>query len=289
MRALIVGSGTVGAVTGNGLTKQGHTVEFVDTSTEVIETLRADGHAVHTPQGMSLDNIDAVFISVSTPTKEGGIDATNLIAATENIGHKLAETSNPFPLIIFRCTQPPGTTRNSLIPTLQRLSGKNVNQDFGVTYWPEYLREVSAQKDFDSPRVITIATPEKYDKSHFLAAKTAVDLQTAIHWLPLEAAELQKYINNVGNAIKISTYNWFRLLAEKIGLQPEDIEHVFQLCAISAEGLWNPQYGLKDYGPYGGACLPKDIAALRMFAETAGIDTALLKAAEEVNKKISGG
>lgn len=287
MRIIVVGAGTVGTATGAGLEKLGHTVQFVERSRERIAQLRKDGLEVTTPEKMALNGVDAIFVSVNTPSGEHGIDATDLLAATENIGIKLKELRDgTFPLVVFRSTQPPGTTRNSLIPLLQNVSGKKVNTDFGVTYWPEYLRAFNAEDDFNKPRVITLSTLEKHDKSHTIAAGIALDLQAAIHWIPLEAAELQKYVHNVGNAIKISTYNWFRLLAEKIGLEQEDIEHVFELCTISAEGLWNPNYGLKDLGPYSGACLPKDITALRGFAATAGIDTSLLDAAESINNEI---
>lgn len=289
MRIIIVGAGTVGTATGKSLSTHGHHIEYVDTSTRRVEDLRKTGQNAYTPDQIDLNNCGAVFMSVSTPSDENGINTTNLIEATENLGRKLQEFNTGFPTIIFRSTQPPGTTRNSLIPRLQHLSNKQVNTDFGVTYWPEYLRAATAQCDFDNPPVITIATLQKNDPSHHASAKIALDFQTAIHWLPLEAAELQKYVNNVGNAIKISTYNWFRELAKKIGLQTGDIEHVFKLCTLSAEGLWNPEYGLKDFGPYGGACLPKDIVALKKFAETAGLDTALLDAAERVNKNTPGG
>lgn len=286
MRVAIIGAGTVGTATGVGLAHLGHQIEFVEQSRGRVSELKAEGYTAYRPERLDLNNFDAVVVSVNTPTCEHGIDATDLLNATETIGNKLAESENS-PLIIFRCTQPPGTTRNALIPLLQRTSQKKVNEDFGVCYWPEYLRAVKAQDDFDNPRVVTISTPHKHDKSHNMAALIALDLQSAVHWLPLEAAELQKYVNNVGNAIKISTYNWFRLLAEKIGIPTEDINHIFKLCTLSAEGLWNPEYGTQDLGSYQGACLPKDIAALRLFAETAGIDASLLKAAEKINKEIN--
>ena len=287
MRAIVVGAGTVGTATGTGLSLQGHDVEYVDVSEERVKELRGWGHKATTPDGMNLD-CDAVFVSVNTPPGPFGIDATNLLSAAKSIGVKLRDVDGGFPLIIFRSTQPPGTTRNSLIPMLQRISGKKVNTDFGVAYWPEYLRAESAQRDFLESRVIVISTPGQDDRSHQFSARVTMGMPAEVHWLPLEAAELQKYFNNVGNAVKISTYNWFRRLAAQIGIREEDVEHIFELCALSAEGLWNPKYGLRNYGPYGGACLPKDTAALIAFAETAGMDATLLKAAEKVNQETSG-
>jgi nucleotide sugar dehydrogenase len=290
MKVTIVGAGVVGKATGEGLAVMGHDVHYVDTDRAVIADLCSRGHSAESPRSMSLDGVDAVFVSVPTPTNEFGIDASALLKATQSIGEVLRNaTPNSVPLVVFRSTQPPGTTRNSLIPLLHKTSDRRINEGFRVAYWPEYLRAATAVQDFTNPRLIAIATMDRWDDSHIAAVRLAVDMEAAVHWLPLEAAELQKYVHNVGNAVKISVYNWFRLLAERIGMTPEDLDKVFTLCEQTAEGLWNPAYGLRDFGPYAGACLPKDVAALIRFAEAAGVDTGLLDAAERVNRQISDG
>jgi UDP-glucose 6-dehydrogenase len=108
-----------------------------------------------------------------------------------------------------------------------------------------------------------------------------------MHWLPLEAAELQKYVHNCGNAIKISTYNWFRLLGDAIGVRDVDIEYIIQLSVVTAEGLYDPEYGTRDLGPYAGDCLPKDLKTLLSYARTAGVQTGLLEAVEAINREIA--
>jgi len=290
MHAVIIGAGTVGKATGVGLKKLCHTVTFVDINADTRTELQQTGYNACTPEQINLTNCDAVFVTVDAPTTEQGIDPTNLLAATENVGlHLQANEGDNFPLIVFRSTQPPGTTRNTLLPLLQRASGLKVNEDFGVAYWPEYLRAATAQQDFDQPRIITIATPQLDDPSHRYAARIAIGMNTDIHWLPLEAAELQKYCSNIVNATKVSTFNWFRLLARKLGIDETDINHIFEICVESSESLWNPAYGTRNLGPYRGACLPKDVAALRIYAETAGLDTSLLKAVEAINREIEAG
>ena len=294
MNIVVVGAGVVGKATGLGLQKLSHTVTFVDNSENVVQKLSEENLHANTPEQMCLNDVDAVFVTVNIPTIDDHtrscVDPTNLTAATTNIGNKLAQTQpGEFPLIIFRSTQPPGTTRNTLIPLLEQTSGLKVNQDFGVAYWPEYLRAHKAETDFLNPRIITIATPQLGDPSHRAAARTAIGINTDIHWLSLEAAELQKYFCNASNAAKISVFNWFRALAHKLGLDNYQIQRIFAACAESSESLWNPHYGLADLGAYGGACLPKDVAALRIFAETAGLNTDLLKAIEKINKDTADG
>lgn len=107
-----------------------------------------------------------------------------------------------------------------------------------------------------------------------------------VWWMPMEVAEFHKYVNNVGNAVKISTYNYFRALGKEIGLSAEQVDKAFAASSRTAEGLWNPLYGLRDFGPFGGACLPKDTEALRIYTEEMGYDTALLKVTQDINSTL---
>jgi hypothetical protein len=58
--------------------------------------------------------------------------------------------------------------------------------------------------------------------------------------------------------------------------------------ANTAEAAWNPLYGTRDAGPYGGACLPKDTAAWAAFARLNRIDAALVDTTRQVNIALGG-
>jgi UDPglucose 6-dehydrogenase len=286
---VVVGAGVVGMATGSGFSDLGHEVSFIDKSEQVVADLRANGYHALLPEDMDLDGCAAVFVTVDTPTIPDAvpaIDLSNLRQATTMIGRCLAKARADFPVIVFRSTQLPGTTARELIPLLEETSGKCAGQDFGIAYWPEYLRASAAMDDFRQPRVITLGTMSQHDRAYDTLCRFIVDFAAAVHWLPIDAAEYQKYVHNVGNAIKISTYNWFRTLGEKLSIEAHHIERVFELSVLSAEGLWNPAYGTRNLGPYAGACLPKDIAALRSFADNLGIGSDLLDAVEDINKHI---
>lgn len=284
-----MGAGVVGKATGLGFMHHGNEVTFVDVNEETLDALRKEGFRARSPKDMNLSGIDAVFVSVTALTGEDGIDLTHLLQATQQLSKKLAKVKTGFPVIVFRCTMPPGTIRDVLIPLLERHSGKRCDEDFGVVYNPEYLRAASSRQDFLHPRVITLSSLEEGDRAHKLVHEIVADLGAAIHWLPFEAAEFQKYVNNVGNAIKISTYNWFRMLADKLEISEEHVEKAFELSVASAESLWNPSYGTRNFGPYGGACLPKDIKALKYFSSKLGIDTGLLDAVQDINTSVEKG
>ncbi|GAA4389534.1 2-dehydropantoate 2-reductase N-terminal domain-containing protein [Tsukamurella soli] len=283
-KVLVVGAGVVGTATAFGLIDRGHDVTLVDIAEDRVSALQRNGYQAVTPDDMNFDDVDVAFVCVPTPTDHGtGTDLAPVLAATQSIGERIRTATRNFPVIAFRSTVPPGTVRQSLIPLLEETSGKSAGHQFGVVYNPEYLRAAHAREDFLHPRAVTIASLSENDRSHQIVADIVSSFCADIHWLPFEAAELQKYINNVGNAIKISTYNWFRLLADKCGLETEFIQRAFEISVLSAEGLWNPAYGTRDFGPYSGGCLPKDTLALLNFASDLGVDTALIEATQAVN------
>ncbi|MFV0461486.1 MAG: 2-dehydropantoate 2-reductase N-terminal domain-containing protein [Actinomycetales bacterium] len=287
----IVGAGVVGTATGVGLAAHGHEVHFVDVRTERLAELAEQGYPVCTPAQLRLGADDIVFVTVTALTGADGIDLTHLESATESIGLAIGEEdpAQSHPVIVYRCTMPPGTMRDRLIPLLESASGRAVGTGFGVVYNPEYLRAESAGRDFLEPRLVTLATLEPGDRAHQALTLLMAPFGGPLRWLPLEAAEFQKYVNNVGNAIKVSTYNWFRLYGERAGIEPHDIESAFRASLLSAENLWNPVYGTRDFGAYGGACLPKDTRALIEHAAALGLDTALLQATEEINALVDHG
>lgn len=286
----IVGSGVVGTATGKGLVAHGHDVTFADVSPARIAQLSAEGLQTLLIDDELTPLPEYTFIAVAALTNAEGVDLTHLKEATTRIGRQLKTGDGAdWPVVIYRCTMPPSTMREVLIPLLESESGKKAGDDFGVVYNPEYLRAVSAEEDFLNPRLINVATLDEGDRSHEAAKAVLGDFGCDVEWLPIEVAEFHKYVNNVGNAVKISTYNYFRRLGNDIGLSSAEVDKAFKASARTAEGLWNPMYGLKDFGPYGGACLPKDTEGLRIYAVKRGLDTGMLDATQGVNNAIIAG
>jgi UDPglucose 6-dehydrogenase len=240
---------------------------------------------------MNLDGIDAVFVAVPTPASSHGIDTSYLDDACRTLARLISYAAAPDratpPLVVFRSTMPPGTTRQRLIPALEYGSGKEAGADFLVCYNPEYLREATSVEDFLQFRMITLGTDQPGDQASQAAQKVFAGFEGAtVTELSYEAAEFQKYVHNVYNATKISFFNEMRTAASKLGLS--DPELVFTLTAKTAEAAWNPAYGTRDHGPFGGACLPKDTAAWTAFAQRNGIEAGLVEAVRAVNIGLGG-
>lgn len=286
VRIHIIGAGVVGAATGKGFLQHGYDVRFLDTDPGRVQELAAQGLSADLPDRIALSDGDAVFISVTALTSARGIDLSHVYAATETVGKAIASCSGSV-TVVYRCTMPPGTMRHDLIPVLERHAGKVLGLGMEVAYCPEYLRAQTAETDFLNPRLVTIASRRRGDAAHRNLVWLMADFGSSLRWMPLEAAEFQKYVNNVGNAIKVSTYNWFRLYGQRCGLSSQEVDEAFDLSLLSAENLWNPVYGTRDFGAYGGACLPKDTRAMICHARDLGLDTALLDATEEINALVA--
>jgi len=275
----IVGSGVVGQATGKGLTAKGFKVTFVDVAPVVVSQLRREGYEAFEVKEVEKTDADIFMLSVPTYLLEWDKDGLDFIkAASISVGRWLSKT-NKYCLVAVRSAVLPGTTEEIIIPTLEEYSGKSAGRDFGICVNPEYLRERSAQEDFANPWVVVVGELDK----------TSGDmLQEIYHWVDcpiyrvsLKEAEMQKFVHNLCNAPKISFFNEMRIACQRIGL---DSEKVMPLVAQSAEALWNPHYGTKDLGPFGGSCLPKDTIAFLSWAQGEGVATKLIEAVLKVNK-----
>jgi len=71
--------------------------------------------------------------------------------SAKSIGEEL-KTAKNFPVIAFRSTAPPQTTRTQLAPILEKYSGLKAGKDFGVCMNPEFLREKTPVEDFLNPK-----------------------------------------------------------------------------------------------------------------------------------------
>ena len=95
---------------------------------------------------------------------------------------------------------------------------------------------------------------------------------------------MQKYVHNLYNAVKITFFNEMREIAANIDV---DADKIFEYTVQSCEGIWNPNYGIRNRGPFSGACLPKDTKAFFHWAHMEGFDVRVLKAAISQNEYLT--
>jgi UDPglucose 6-dehydrogenase len=277
-----MGSGVVGAATGEGFRKAGHDVTFVDISEVRVRELRDRGWDARTEIDLSDEPESLIFLTLPTPNDGHRYDLSAFTAGTAAVGRAIAGASAKH-IVVVRSTVPPGTTEGLVKNTLEESSGKVTNEGFGLASNPEFLRAVSAAEDFANPWMTIIASrdPQNVERLRAVLSPFGGELRTFTN--PAEA-EFIKAAHNIYNATKISFWNEMWLVAEKIGL---DLDPIAATVARSAEGSINPEYGIRGGAPYGGVCLPKDTQGFLGFAETIAVDMPLLSAVVETNDRLA--
>lgn len=300
----IIGSGVVGNATGKGFIAKGYDVLFIDINPVVVKNLCDEELNASTDYKTLLKKkFEAFFLSICTPTANEEINLNYLKSASVSLA-QILKTKKDYNLVVVRSTVPPGTVRNIIIPIIEKNSDKIAGVDFGVCMNPEYLREDSAVSDFCNQKLTVIGSLD--NKSLHTLQDLYRPFNCPVQSLSLEEAEAQKYIHNLFNACKISFFNEIRMILEEIILRSTvnlkinlngnngsaaesntdfDIEKIFKLTAKTAEASYNPEYGIKNLGPFGKSCLPKDTRAfLTWTKKELQINMPLLQSIIDVNE-----
>lgn len=305
---LVVGSGVVGQANGKGLITKGHKVVFIDTNHKVVEKLQSEGFTAYLPSKINQSsnlNFDVAMFCVPTPFNEksgydsnsvGGPNLSYIKSAIVNHGKWLRDrkkkqkdkdiagsTAN-YHLVVIRSTVQPGTTRNVLLPLLELHSTMRVGRDIGLCIQPEFLRTASSENDFLNPRATIIGEFDKNAGDVLERLYSNFGETNEVFRTEIETAEFAKYVHNSFNATKISFANEMALVGQKLGL---DTNAILRMVAVTAEGYWNPYYGITGGRPYDGRCLPKDIKTFLAFAKKKlKLDMPLISAVDSINSQM---
>lgn len=296
MRIAMIGTGYVGLVSGACFSEFGVSVTCVDKDADKIARLERGEVPIYEP-GLdqlvavnkaagrlaftsdlkaALDETDAVFIAVGTPSRrgDGHADLSYVFEAAEEIGKALAERSAGRTVVVTKSTVPVGTGRQ----VEQRLAKYLGASAFDVASNPEFLREGSAIQDFMRPDRVVIGTDSEHARTVLRALyRPLYLLETPVLFTTLETAELIKYAANAFLAAKITFINQVADLCESVGADVQDVAR-----GIGLDGRIGRKF--LHAGPgFGGSCFPKDCAALVRTAEEAGKPLTLVERVLEIN------
>jgi UDP-N-acetyl-D-glucosamine dehydrogenase len=177
-------------------------------------------------------------------------------------------------LVVLESTTYPGTTREQLVPILER-GGLVAGQDFHVAFSPE--RVDPGRTDYTlrtTPKVIGGLTPGCAERAQALYGVVCDEL------VPVstpEAAELEKLLENIFRSVNIALVNELAMLCDRMGI---DIWEVVDAAATKPYGFMR-----FDPGPgMGGHCLPVDPFYLSWKAREVGFATEFIELAGKVNQ-----
>jgi GDP-mannose 6-dehydrogenase len=288
MRISVFGLGYVGAVSAACLAADGHTVVGVDNNpvkadllnqgrSPVIEAglgeliaegVRAGRLRATTDCDEAVAGTDLAFVCVGTPSRgNGSLDLDFLRRVADDIGQAIRRQDSPI-VVVVRSTVLPGTTRQVLLPDLERAAGRPVE----VAVHPEFLREGTAIRDYHEPPKVVVGAVDQAvrDKVTPVVARPGAPLVET----DLELAEMVKYADNAWHALKVSFANEIGSLAKAQGLDGQRVMDIF--CADTKLNL-SPVY-LRPGFAFGGSCLPKDVRALRYQGRSLDLDLPVLNA-----------
>ena len=303
MHIAIFGLGHVGTTIAACLARDGHHAYGVDPDPAVTRAVAAGRSLVREPGLEALlaagvaagrlqagasalpwaDRLEMALICVGTPALPtgDGLDLGQLEAAARELGRltrgRRPDRARPPLLVVVRSTVPPGTMESLVLPTLEAAVGEAPGRLYELAYNPELLRTGSAIRDHDDPPLVVIGErrPGFSRRLMGLHASTSAPLFE----VPFRTAELLKLACNGWHALKVAFANELGRIAQGHGVEPATLSDLFLADPVLNLG---PAY-LRPGTPFGGSCLPKDLAALQGLAAAAGQSAPLLAATATSN------
>ena len=290
MKISVFGLGYVGCVSAACFAELGHSVIGIDVNQTKVDLIKA-GHcpiiepkidqmiSEHAKSGRLTATTDATtavmgsdisLVCVGTPGQSNGsLDLSYIRGSCEQIGIAL-KSKSAFHLVVMRSTMLPGTVHETVVPTLEKFSGKKNGEGFAVAINPEFLREGTAVKDFYEPPFTLIGTD--HTKSRDLLLNLYEEIKADVHETSVREAEMVKYSCNCFHALKVSFANEIGNICKAVGIDSHRVMEVF--CKDDKLNL-SPYY-LKPGFAFGGSCLPKDLRAINYKARVMDVETPVL-------------
>jgi len=294
MNISIIGAGYVGLVTGACFAKLGNNVICVDVDSKKVEEINSGISPIYetdldsilseykeniratTSYSDALENTDITFICVGTPSeKDGSINLCFIKQVAEEIGNQLKNLGR-YHTVVVKSTVLPGTTKDVVLPIIEKYSGKKAGGDFGLAMNPEFLKEGVAIEDFMNPDRIVFGYFDS--KSKEVLKELYKSFSCPIVETSLSEAEMIKYASNSFLATKISFANEIGNICKKLGIDSYKV----------AEGMGHDRRigrSFLDSGiGWGGSCFPKDLEAIVSWAKKEGEKTHIIQSAIDANK-----
>ena len=293
----VFGIGYVGAVSAGCLADDGNIVVAVDNLQAKVDCINS-GRSPIIEEGLdavieksvangslrattdiadAMANTDLSLICVGTPSAaDGSIGTVYIEAVCKEIGLALKAKAT-FHSVIIRSTLVPGTMEGLCIPILEAASGLKAGVDFGIGYYPEFLRESTAIADYYDPGLIVFGVLDPQTETALRALNA--NMPVPCHVVSLSTAEAVKYANNAWRAVKITFANEIGNIAKACDI---DGQTVMELICKDTRVNISPAFMRPGFA-FGGSCLPKDLRALTHLAKTKSVSTPLMTGVLQAN------
>ncbi|MEK9174681.1 MAG: nucleotide sugar dehydrogenase [Patescibacteria group bacterium] len=286
----VVGLGYVGLTLALTLSGLGFRVRGFDTNKRVIRSLKT-GRPHFFENGLedilknnlnknfeivdnfeNAGNCDVYFIAVGTPLfPNKKPDLKHLKSASQMVGRVLKMGD----IVILRSTVSVGTTRDSIIPILEKESKLKAGDDFFVAFAPERTVEGKALEELRQ-------LPQVIGGLNWASADLAVNIfnhltHSVVLVDSLEEAEMVKLVNNTYRDVVFSFANELSLVCNKLGLNTR------RVIEAANRGYDRSQVPMPSPG-VGGVCLEKDPYIFIESAKTKKYQPLLVKDSRKISE-----
>jgi len=244
MKIGVIGCGFVGATVANYLEKH------------LVEVHRVDPKYNDTTVFDIRETCEAFIVCVPTPEgKDGVCDDSAIVQVINQLD-----------------TQKPILLKSTVTPDLMREYPSN------VTYNPEFLRALHAEKDFENQEMFILGGEDQEQTTFW--SNLFSHLNTKVVVTNRTTASMIKYTHNAWLATKVA---FFHELFENA---PKDMNYSMLTSTLAQMKNIGPSHMMvpSDAGTlgYGGHCFPKDVKAL-----TNTIDHSILEQTITTNKRLN--
>ena len=258
MRIGIIGFGYVGQAIGWSYQ---HKAELVIRDPKLVDAASLD----------QLIDCDAIFVCVPSPSTEDGHCDTTILEDT--LKELLFVNINKQIPIISKVTAPPSA--------YTRLQQEYPN----LVYCPEFLTAANNVADYANSNYFVLGG----DYDWCVKAREVIHLGVQLVHdkftiVDIKTASLYKYMMNCYLATKVTFMNDFKLLADAEGIDWNDVKTLITYEDRIGKSHMDVPGPDGQFG-WGGACFPKDIAAIIEESIELGLDFELMQRVESINKK----
>ena len=288
----IVGAGYVGVPLAQVFADAGKSVVLVDVDPDRVdrlnrgesyiedvpsETLRPfveSGLVVATTDYDEIREADAILLALPTPlSRQREPDLRILVSAAEKVATRVRKGH----LVVLESTTYPGTTREQVLPALEKGSGLRAGEDFHLAFSPE--RVDPGREDWTTKNVPKVVGGIDEASTAAAAALYGSAIDDVYPVSSPEAAELTKLLENIFRSVNIALVNELAQLCDRMGI---DVWEVVEAAATKPFGFMSFQPG----PGLGGHCIPVDPFYLTWKAREYGFYTEFIELAGKVNESM---
>jgi UDP-N-acetyl-D-glucosamine dehydrogenase len=288
----VIGLGYVGLSLAIEMAEKGFRVTGIDIDGRKVEAVNAglsgildvphesflsvvvNGALRATQSFTAVESLDTISICVPTPLrKTKDPDLSYIMAAVEAVHNHL----RPGKLVVLESTTYPGTTREVVLPVLEK-SGLKAGRDFFLAYSPE--RVDPGNKAFTTcniPKVIGGITPRCTELATLLYQQF---VERTVPVSSPESAEMVKLLENTFRSVNIALVNELAGMCGKLQINVWEV----------IEAAMTKPFGFMSFYPgpglVGGHCNPVDPHYLAWKARMNGFEPRLIELAAIINSQM---